>query len=176
MMNMRLPILPMILKSSLAIFKYLVLFLIIYLLINWLRQPIMPVKPNLQLKDYQGTPIDIAAISQESPVLVYFWGSWCHVCTITSPKVNQLHQDGYSVVSIAVKSGDDAQLSQYLQRHQYHFTTINDTDGQIFANWQGQVTPSFVILYQGKMTQGMAGISPLWMLKLRLVLHHYLPI
>lgn len=81
MMNMRLPTLPMILKSSLAIFKYLVLFLIIYLLINWLRQPIMPVKPNLQLKDYQGTPIDIAAISQESPVLVYFWGSWCHVCT-----------------------------------------------------------------------------------------------
>ena len=73
MMNMRLPTLPMILKSSLAIFKYLVLFLIIYLLINWLRQPIMPVKPNLQLKDYQGTPIDIAAISQESPVLVYFW-------------------------------------------------------------------------------------------------------
>ena len=60
---MRLPTLPMILKSSLAIFKYLVLFLIIYLLINWLRQPIMPVKPNLQLKDYQGTPIDIAAIS-----------------------------------------------------------------------------------------------------------------
>ncbi|OAU96357.1 Membrane protein, suppressor for copper-sensitivity ScsD [Moraxella catarrhalis] len=129
----------------------------------------MPVKPNLQLNDYQGTAIDIAAISQESPVLIYFWGSWCHVCTITSPKVNQLHQDGYSVVSIAVKSGDDAQLGQYLQRHQYHFTTINDTDGQIFANWQGQVTPSFVILYQGKPVQRFTGIAPLWSLKLRML-------
>ncbi|OAU97194.1 Membrane protein, suppressor for copper-sensitivity ScsD [Moraxella catarrhalis] len=134
-----------------------------------MRQPIMPVKPNLQLNDYQGTAIDIAAISQESPVLIYFWGSWCHVCTITSPKVNQLHQDGYSVVSIAVKSGDDAQLGQYLQRHQYHFTTINDTDGQIFANWQGQVTPSFVILYQGKPVQRFTGIAPLWSLKLRML-------
>ena len=171
MINFRLSILP----TLFGLLKYLLLFVVIYLLVNWWRQPVMPAQPNLHLMDYQGMPVDVSAISQNSPVLVYFWGSWCGVCAVTSPKVSQLHQDGYPVVSIAVKSGDDAELGQYLQQHHYEFSTINDSHGRIFADWQGQVTPSFVILHQGKMTQGMTGIQPLWSLKLRLMLHNYLP-
>lgn len=164
-----------ILPTLFTLLKYLLLFVVIYLLVNWWRQPVMPAHPNLQLVDYQGIPVDVDAISQKSPVLVYFWGSWCTVCAVTSPKINQLHLDGYSVVSIAVKSGSDGELNHYLKQHNYHFTTVNDNDGQIFADWQGQVTPSFAVLHQGKMTQGMTGIQPLWSLKLRLMLHDYLP-
>lgn len=164
-----------ILPSVFSAIKYLALFVVIYLLVNWWRQPVMPANPNLQLVDYQGLPVDVAAISHRSPVLVYFWGSWCGICAITSPKVNQLHQDGYPVVTIAVKSGDDDTLKRYLNQHGYQFVAVNDSDGQIFADWQGQVTPSFVILHKGKMTQGMTGIQPLWSLKLRLALHRYVP-
>ncbi|MGO2624779.1 MAG: protein disulfide oxidoreductase, partial [Psychrobacter sp.] len=38
----------------------------------------------------------------------------------------------------------------------------------IFDDWQGQVTPSYVVLKDGEMTQGLTGIQPLWSLKLRL--------
>lgn len=149
--------------------KYLAVFLVIYSVVNWWRQPVMPANPELQLTDYQGQAVDLASISQDKPVLVYFWGTWCPVCKITSPTVNSLAQNSaYPVVSIAVQSGDNAELGAYLSEHKFDFITINDEDGEIFNDWQGQVTPSFVILKDGEMSQGLTGIQPEWSLRLRL--------
>lgn len=149
--------------------KYLVIFAVIYTVINWWRQPVMPANPELQLTDYQGQIVDIEAMSQQSPVLVYFWGTWCPICSTTSPKINSLAESGeYPIVSIAVQSGSDQQLEQYMSQQGYSFTTINDESGEIFNDWQGQVTPSYVILKEGEMKQGLTGIQPEWSLKLRL--------
>ena len=149
--------------------KYLVIFAVIYTVINWWRQPVMPADPELQLTDYQGQIVDIEALSHQSPVLVYFWGTWCPICSTTSPKINSLAESGdYPIVSIAVQSGSNDQLEQYMSQHNYSFTTINDESGQIFNDWQGQVTPSYVVLKNGEMKQGLTGIQPEWSLKLRL--------
>lgn len=151
------------------ILMYGAIFLVIYIAINWWRQPVMPADPQLQLTDYQGQTVDLAAMSQGKPTLVYFWGTWCPVCKVTSPKVSQLARTSdYPVVTIAIKSNDNGELKSYMAEHNYSFTTINDADGEIFADWQGQVTPSYVILKDGEMTQGLTGIQPLWSLKLRL--------
>ena len=148
---------------------YGVVFALIYTAVNWWRQPIMPANPQLQLTDYQGQTIDLAAMSQDTPTLVYFWGTWCPICSVTSPTINKLSlENDYPVVTIAIKSGSDQELQHYMQQENYSFAIVNDIDGAIFADWQGQVTPSYVILKNGKMTQGLTGIQPLWSLKLRL--------
>ena len=144
-------------------------FVVIYMAINWWRQPVMPANPQLQLTDYQGQSVDLAAMSRDKPTLVYFWGTWCPVCRVTSPTIDKLTAaTNYPVVTIAIKSGSDEELHSYLTEHHYQFTTINDQEGEIFADWQGQVTPSYVVLKNGEMTQGLTGIQPLWSLKLRL--------
>lgn len=149
--------------------KYLILFAVIYTAINWWRQPVMPADPQLQLTDYQGQMVDIEALSHESPVLVYFWGTWCPICSTTSPKVNSLSESGnYPVVSIAVQSGSNQDIEQFMTEHSYSFTTINDEAGKIFSDWEGQVTPSYVVLKDGEMQQGLTGIQPEWSLRLRL--------
>ncbi len=153
---------------------YLSIFFFIYTAVNWWRQPVMPASPQLQLTDYQGQPIDLQQMSQNKPTLVYFWGTWCGVCSVTSPKINTLAEQGYSVVSIAVTSGDNAEVKRYMNEQGYDFIVVNDNQGDIFQEWQGQVTPSYVILKKGKMTQGLTGIRPLWSLKLRLWLNEVL--
>ena len=153
---------------------YGLIFLVIYTAINWWRQPIMPANPQLQLTDYQGQTVDLASLSANKPTLVYFWGTWCPVCKVTSPKVSQLARTSdYPVVTIAIKSNDNDELAGYMSDRNFTFTTINDADGKIFADWQGQVTPSYVILKDGEMTQGLTGIQPLWSLKLRLWLSSF---
>ena len=148
---------------------YGIIFLIIYTAVNWWRQPVMPAAPQLQLMDYQGQAIDLAAISQDTPTLIYFWGTWCPICSVTSPTINKLAAaDNYPVVTIAIQSGSDQELQSYLTENGYDFTTVNDQQGEIFDDWQGQVTPSYVILKEGEMSQGLTGIQPLWSLKLRL--------
>lgn len=153
------------------VLSYLLIFLLVYTGVNWLRQPKMPIDSNLQLQSIQGEIFDIAKISQEKPVLIYFWGTWCSVCRQTSPMVNKLAQRGdYPVFGIAVNSGENAEISQYMHQKNLSFTTINDNEGKIFSAWQGQVTPSYVILQNGNMTQGFTGIQPTWVLRLRLTL------
>ncbi|WP_367104653.1 redoxin domain-containing protein [uncultured Psychrobacter sp.] len=148
---------------------YGLVFILIYTVINWWRQPVMPAHPQLQLTDYQGQTIDLAAISADKPVLVYFWGTWCPICSVTSPTINNLaNASSYPIVTIAIQSGSDQELDNYLAENKYNFTTINDQEGDIFTDWQGQVTPSYVVLKDGKMTQGLTGIQPLWSLRLRL--------
>lgn len=155
-----------VLKTTLL---YGLVFIVIYTAVNWWRQPIMPAKPQLQLTDYQGQTVDLAQMSGEQPTLVYFWGTWCPICTYTSPTIDKLAiSANYPVVTVAIKSGSDRELKSYMQQNNYNFPIVNDEDGTIFANWQGQVTPSYVILNDGEMTQGLTGIQPLWSLKLRL--------
>lgn len=163
-----------ILKTLWVVVKYFIIFAILYSVINWWHQPSMPANPQLNLTDYQGQSIDLVKMSEKEPTLVYFWGSWCGVCSVTSPKVNTLAQQGYPVVSIALKSGSDEEIAQYMQNQGYTFKVVNDNEGSIFANWQGQVTPSYVILEDGDMKQGLTGIQPLWSLKLRLWLSNVL--
>lgn len=160
---------PKALSWLLSGLKYLLIFAVIYTVINWWRQPIMPANPELTLTDYQGQVVDIKALSHQSPVLVYFWGTWCPICSTTSPKVNSLAQsENYPVVTIATQSGSNQDIEQFMTQHGYSFTTINDESGEIFSDWQGQVTPSYVVLKDGEMTQGLTGIQPEWSLKLRL--------
>ena len=152
-----------------TVLLYALMFIVIYTAINWWRQPVMPASPQLQLTDYQGQSINLAALSHEQPTLVYFWGTWCSVCQVTSPTINKLAiANNYPVVTIAVQSGTDQELHRYLDKNNYGFITINDQQGDIFHDWQGQVTPSYVVLKDGEMTQGLTGIQPLWSLKLRL--------
>ena len=148
---------------------YAIVFIAIYSVVNWWRQPTMPAMPFLQFSSIDHQPIDIQKMSHERPVLVYFWGSWCPICRQTSPSVNEIAKtDEFAVVSIAVQSGDNQEVAHYLQQHQWQFVTVNDREGDIFAAWQGQLTPSFVIIKNGKMVQGLTGIHPAWELKLRL--------
>ncbi len=152
-----------------TILLYSLIFAVVYTAINWWRQPVMPANPQLQLTDYQGQTVDLAALSREQPTLVYFWGTWCPICSVTSPTIDKLAAaNNYPVVTIAIKSGSNQELQGYLNANRYEFTTINDQEGIIFDDWQGQVTPSYVILKDGEMAQGLTGIQPLWSLKLRL--------
>lgn len=145
---------------------YVLIFLVMYIAINLWRAPEPPDAPLLGL-DQQMAPAVLSA-SQKAPVLVYFWGTWCHICHLTSPSVQALKDSGHQVLGVAVSSGDDKTLTAYLRAQGYDFNNINDADGQIFRQWQGQVTPSYAIIKDGKITQRFTGIAPVWSLKLRM--------
>ena len=104
------------------------------------------------------------------PTLVYFWGSWCPICTTTSPFVSSLAQDdARNVVAIALSSGSDEDIESYLKENHYQFDTINDDNGKISAAWGVAVTPSiFIIDSEGEIRFISTGITSLWGMKLRL--------
>lgn len=154
-----------------SFFTYFIMFIIIYTAVNWWRQPKIPLDNNLQFHSITGEKLDIYQLSQDKPLLIYFWGTWCGVCRQTSPSVAKLTKNSnYQVVSIAVQSGENSEIIDYMNNKNLDFLTVNDKDGEIFQAWQGKVTPSYVILEQGEITQGFTGIQPAFLLKLRLTI------
>lgn len=147
---------------AISIGKYLAILLVIYTAINWWRAP----TPTQQISSL--LPQTVLLNSQKQPVLLYFWATWCGVCSISTPNIQSLHDDGYAVLGISISSGSDKEVQQFLQSHHYQFHNLNDNDQHLFTAWQGKVTPSFAIIHQGKVEQSFTGVAPLWLLKLRL--------
>ncbi|AKP32533.1 protein disulfide oxidoreductase [Yersinia aleksiciae] len=136
---------------------------------DWLRSPQAPPDwSDTPLQTLTGESVSLQAMSQDKPLLIYFWATWCGVCKFTSPSVNQLVQEGENVLTVALRSGDASQVERWLSKKGYQLPVVNDPTGQLSAQWQVSVTPTLVILYQGKMVQHTSGWTSYWGMKVRL--------
>ena len=114
--------------------------------------------PNLVLTSIQGEIIDIKALSQDQPVIIYFWASWCSICRFVSPTINWL-SDSHSVVSVAISSGDNQKLNGYVQHHEYKFPVVNDNQSVIAKEWGVSATPTLVFVKNGEVVTTTSGFS-----------------
>jgi len=120
--------------------------------------------PELQGLTIDNKVIDLKALSFEQPILVYFWGTWCPVCSVVSPSVNTISQY-YSVYSIAMQSGDNETIQTYMNTEAYQFKVINDDSNTIARSLGVQVTPLIMVIDQGKLvnyTTGYFSLFGLW--------------
>ncbi|MCE9678715.1 protein disulfide oxidoreductase [Shewanella sp. AS1] len=98
--------------------------LIAFLVLSYQQKEMITGKaPKLHAYSTLGEPL---SLSTSQPTLVYFWGTWCPVCRLTSPMVDTLTAD-YQVISIAVASGSDDEINQFMTEQGYRYPVINDT-------------------------------------------------
>ena len=145
-----------------------ILIAILYLF-NWYQtRNMLDIAPALEAQLISGEFVELNKMIKESPVLIYFWGSWCPMCSYTSSTVTELSKE-YSVISIALSSGSEKEVLSYLKENKYHFPVINDPDGIISQKWGVFATPTFFIVnHNGEISSVTTGISSTWGLKIRL--------
>ncbi len=132
------------------------------------RDMVKGVAPSISSELISGEFFNIEKALMQGPVLVYFWGSWCPVCSLVSPAVDSVAEH-YTVLSVALSSGTDDDISLYLKKHGYQFKTLNDQHGIYAQQWGVKVTPSiFIIDQRGNIVFVTTGVSTSWGLKLRL--------
>lgn len=147
----------------------LVIGLVAMMVMDWWRAPQAPPNWDLQsLATLSGDPVSLAQGSEQRPLLVYFWGSWCGVCRFTMPYVARLVADGENVLTVALRSGNNQQVEQWLARKKLSLPVVNDEQGTLSAQWQIGVTPTILIISQGKLVQSTTGWTSYWGMKLRL--------
>lgn len=154
-----------------SLFVYCLLVLVLVVGVDWWRSQSMlsGQAPALQATTLNHNNIDLISMSQERPVLVYFWATWCSVCTAVSPSVNWFADDN-QVVTIALSSGDDKRLQRYLSAKDYHFPVINDAKGHISQSWGVNVTPTLMVINKGKISSVTTGFTSPVGIWLRLLL------
>lgn len=133
------------------------------------RKPTLPASFSATpMQSIDGNVQDISALSQERPLLIYVWATWCSICRYTTPSVNKLAKEGGNVVSIAMRSGDNAKLARWVEKKQLKMPVINDENGALSQQWQVSVTPTLVIVSKGNVVSTTTGWTSYWGLKLRM--------
>lgn len=147
----------------------LALLAVVTVLVDAWRAPQVPPSfDSTPLQTVDGETVTLAKLSEEKPVLLYFWASWCGVCRFTTPDVARLHQEGVNVMTIALRSGSEADVSRWLTRKNVTFPVINDASGEISRRWEISVTPTLVIVSKGEVVSTTSGWTSYWGMKLRL--------
>ena len=120
------------------------------------------------------SPLDLYSQEQrklyksEKPILLHFWGSWCPVCKVEASNVDAM-RDEYNVITVAVNSGDDANIAKFLQKNNLAFHVFNDMDGTIAKSYNIQVYPTTLIYdTEGKLRFSEVGYTSCFGLWLRL--------
>lgn len=120
--------------------------------------------PPLVGQSLTDAPIDLASISQDQVVLVYFWGTWCHVCNYVSPAINSIAAN-HPTITVAIGSGEASRVAQFLEHHDYHFTVVNDPNNELGQAWGVTVTPTILVVKNNKIeyyTTGFTSLPGLW--------------
>ena len=129
------------------------------LLMDAWRAPQLPASfDSTPLQTLDGETVTLAALSKDEPVLLYFWASWCGVCRFTTPEVDRLRSEGENVMTIALRSGNEAEVSRWLLRK----------GGAISRSWAISVTPTLVVMSEGRVVSTTSGWTSYWGMKLRL--------
>lgn len=133
------------------------------------RAPTLPTTfTSTPLQTLDGETVDLAAMSRERPLLVYVWATWCAVCRFTTPSVAAMVAKGDNVLTVAMRSGDDATLAHWLAKKGYAMPVVNDPGGQLARQWQVQVTPTLVVIRNGNVASVTTGWTSGLGMRLRL--------
>lgn len=123
--------------------------------------------PPLAGLDLHGQRLDLRDWRGE-PVLVHFWGSWCPICRVMEGSVDALAAD-HRVLTVALQSGEPAEIAAYLQQAGLSFPVIPDPDGAIASRWGVRGVPaSFILSGDGQIVSTTVGLSTEPGLRLRL--------
>ena len=157
--------------------QMLLLLLAISLAVDALRAPKLPIQAAqtalpIVPRSPDAAPLTttLQAASQNQTPLLYIWGAWCGICKHTSPVIQRLHDSGTPVLSVALRSGSDDDIRAYLQQQGYTFPAVNDDNGAWSQQWGVKVTPTIVLIKNGKVLHSTTGLASYWTLKTRIAL------
>ncbi|TLM76956.1 protein disulfide oxidoreductase [Microbulbifer harenosus] len=153
-----------------SLVKFVLFAAAIVSVVSWYHSRNMPkgAAPELVATDIQGQAVNLQAMTEDGPVLIYFWATWCGYCRVVSPAVSDL-ADQHQVITIALQSGSADEVAAYQLKHQLEFRTINDPQGALSASWGLQVTPTIAIIdREGRVSAVTSGMTSKWGLKARL--------
>jgi len=107
-------------------------------------------------------------LPQEKPLLVHFWATWCPTCKLEASNIKLISQN-YKVLTVAVKSGTDEEIQQFLDENSLNFNVLNDSKGLFSSEYKIAAFPTtFIYDKDRKLVFSDVGYTSTWGLWLRM--------
>ncbi len=125
----------------------LVLLFILSNIISYIRQPELGSTqlPQIEVQLVDGSTFQV---EKGKPLIIHFWATSCPACKLEAPNIETVSKE-YDVLSIAVNSGSDEKVKEYMQEHGLSFKVLNDVDGAWATEFNIEVYPT-TFIYDAK--------------------------
>jgi len=112
-------------------------------IISYIRKPELSSNtlPQLEVQLLDGS---LYNIKDAKPLVLHFWGIWCPTCQLEIGNIEYISKK-YEVLTIAVNSGDDNKLTQYLNEKELTFRVLNDNQGRWAKKFNVEAYPTTFI-------------------------------
>ncbi|MEA3228333.1 MAG: redoxin domain-containing protein [Campylobacterota bacterium] len=128
--------------------------------------------------DLNNAPLDIKNITlindkeykidTDKPVLVHFWATWCPTCKAEASNIDFIAKS-FQVITVAVKSGKDSDIKDFLDTNSLNFMVINDKNGKMAQKFNIAAYPTtFIYDKDRKLVFSDVGYTTTWGLYLRM--------
>jgi peroxiredoxin len=106
---------------------------------------------DFDLQDTDGNSVKLSELLQKGPVFLQFWATWCVPCKEEMKVLNELYgkykDSGFVYVAVSIDDQKtSAKVKPFIESKGYKFTTLYDTDKNVFTNYGGQDPPFSVFL------------------------------
>ena len=122
------------------------IILIILLAVRfWMQRDVVSgIAPNINAVTIKGQQFELYR-DQSRPILVHFWATWCPVCKLEQSNIENISKD-HPVITIAMQSGNDDELKNYMKDENLSFNVINDKNTKWSRSYRIKGVPvSFVV-------------------------------
>lgn len=125
-------------------FEVFILFAIVTAVTLWQNRGLPEgIAPPLAGLRTDGSTVKVG--SDRTASLVAFWAIWCPVCKAEEGNIVSVAKD-WPVYSVAMQSGNAAEVSKYLQSRNIDLPALVDDDGAIAAAWHVRGVPTHFII------------------------------
>jgi hypothetical protein len=123
--------------------------------------------PPLNGQTLGGKKFSLADFNGRSAV-IYFWASGCGICGQMQSSIKHIAQIA-PLISVAMQSGDAAEVGLYMAEHDFYPDTLLDESGSLSNAYGLKGVPAIFILDpQGKVRFATSGFTTAWGIRLRL--------
>lgn len=155
-------------KYSRWIIEIVLILIVITAVKLWVQRDVVTgVAPNITASLLSGETFDLYQ-SKPRPILVYYWATWCPVCKLQKSNIENISKD-HALISIAMQSGHNEEVKEYMREENLSFKVINDEYGALSKKYKIRGVPAaFIVNRENKIEFVEVGYSTELGLRLRL--------
>jgi len=139
-------------------------------IISYLRSPELSSSslPNISKSLIDNSYFSTLELSNK-PILIHFWATWCPTCKLEAGNIQTISEH-FNVITIAVKSGTNLEIQNYLSKNDFNFKVINDNEGILSSQFSVPAFPTtFIYNSEGYLEFSEVGYSSVLGLYLRML-------
>lgn len=158
-------------KYLVSFIKYAVIFIIAINFVSYYNSLDLN-KDKLSIKSFELINNSVYKVNTNKPLVVHFWATWCPICALEEKNIQNLSKD-YEVVTVAVQSGSNEEISKYLKENNLSFNVVNDEFSNLAQQFNIKAFPTtFIYDKNQNLKFSEVGYTSNFGLKLRVWLSH----